>query len=274
MRIITDSAADMPAEEARALGVKVAPLYIIFPDGEIEASDITPDAFYERLEAMQPELPTTAQPSAGVFTQMYREAAQTDDEILSIHISSGLSGTVNSAELAAAELKTEANVQVVDSLTLSGGQRFQVLAAIRALEAGWDKKALLGWYIIDEPHATREALDDYLWAREAINKVDPDHPVTTGGNKYNIFFDRHRPVVIFDRYPLREHSQSPWSIANITRHVYRDANGPVWYIAPAFHNISGEYPRPTPAQFRLMCYAAVANGAKGIFLLLPPPATR
>ena len=127
-----------------------------------------------------------------------------------------------------------------------------------------DKEALLGWYIIDEPAATEAALEDYLWAAGVINEVDPDHPVTTGGNKYNIFFDRHRPVVIFDRYPLRENSRSPWSIADITRLIYREAPGPVWYIAPAFHNINGEYPRPTPAEFRLMCYAAVANGAKGL----------
>ena len=144
--------------------------------------------------------------------------------------------------------------------------RETVEAAIRKRVPRYkDKEALLGWYIIDEPHATEEALEDYLWAAEVINQVDPDHPVTTGGNKYNIFFDRHRPVVIFDRYPLRETSQSPWSIANITRLIYREAPGPVWYIAPAFHNINGEYPRPTPAEFRLMCYAAVANGAKGLF---------
>lgn len=128
-----------------------------------------------------------------------------------------------------------------------------------------DKKGLLGWYIIDEPESSDNALADYLWAQKLINEEDPTHPVTTGGNMVNYPFDRHRPVVIFDRYPLREQSRSPWSIASITRLIYREASGPVWYIAPAFHNITGEYPRPTRAEFRLMCYGALANGAKGLF---------
>jgi hypothetical protein len=128
-----------------------------------------------------------------------------------------------------------------------------------------DKPAVLAWYIIDEPESSKEALADYLWAQKIINEVDPVHPVTTGGNMYNYIFDRHRPLAIFDRYPLREQSRSPWSIAQITRLIYRDASGPVWYIAPAFHNITGEYPRPTRAEFDLMCFAALANGAKGLF---------
>jgi DegV family protein with EDD domain len=72
---------------------------------------------------------------------LYHKAAE-HGEILSIHISSGLSGTLNSAQLAARQL-AEGAVHLVDSLTLSGGQRFQVLAAARAARAGWSREAIL-----------------------------------------------------------------------------------------------------------------------------------
>jgi DegV family protein with EDD domain len=142
MILVTDCAADLPREEAAALGVVVAPLFIQFPEGEISSDDITPDDFYNRLEAMQPNIPTTAQPSPEVFTQIYRRLAEAQDEILSIHISSGLSGTMNSARLGAAQAG-QAVVHLFDSLTLSGGQRFQVLAARRAVDAGWKIDAIL-----------------------------------------------------------------------------------------------------------------------------------
>ena len=63
-------------------------------------------------------------------------------QILSIHISSGLSGTINSARVGAEHIK-EAVVNIVDTMTLSGGERFQVLAAARAAKAGWSLKAIL-----------------------------------------------------------------------------------------------------------------------------------
>ena len=73
MKIVTDSGADLPAAEAKALGITIAPLFIQFPDGEIESSAISPDVFYDRLAAMRPNIPTTAQPSAGIFAELYRQ---------------------------------------------------------------------------------------------------------------------------------------------------------------------------------------------------------
>ncbi len=142
MKILTDCAADLPAEEAKSLDITVVPLFIQFPDGEVNSNDLSPDEFYRRLEDMQPQIPTTAQPSAGIFTQLFQKLACNGEEILSIHISSGLSGTINSARLAAEKIK-DSSVQVVDSLTLSGGQRFQVLAAARAVKAAWQTVAIL-----------------------------------------------------------------------------------------------------------------------------------
>lgn len=168
MKIVTDSAADLPAAEAESLGVTVAPLFIIFPDGEVEASTLTPDQFYDKLEAMQPQIPTTAQPSVGVFSELFQGIAQAGHDILSIHISSGLSGTVNSARLAAEQLTGKA-ASVVDSLSLSGGERFQVLAAARAIKAGWDKEAIL------------KRLDEIRQATEVIYTLDTLTYLARGG---------------------------------------------------------------------------------------------
>jgi len=141
MKIVTDCAADLPAQERDALGIVEAPLYIQFPEGEINSADLTPDEFYDRLAAMYPAIPSTAQPSSGIFASLYHRLAGAG-QVLSIHVSSGLSGTINSARVGAEQLK-EKVVSVVDSMTLSGGQRFQVLAAALAARAGWTKDAIL-----------------------------------------------------------------------------------------------------------------------------------
>jgi DegV family protein with EDD domain len=132
----------MPAEELESLDIVQAPLYIQFPEGEVNAIEITADEFYNRLEAMRPAIPSTAQPSSGVFNEIYRKVTDAGKSILSIHISSGLSGTINSARVGAEHIK-ENMVSIVDTMTLSGGERFQVLAAARADRAGWNLKAIL-----------------------------------------------------------------------------------------------------------------------------------
>jgi DegV family protein with EDD domain len=142
MKIVTDCAADLPAGELEALDITQAPLYIQFPEGEVNSADLTADQFYDRLEAMRPAIPTTALPSEGIFASIYRKLAETSKQILSLHISSGLSGTFNSARMGGEQVK-EAEVTVVDTMTLSGGERFQVLAAAWAAKAGWSIKAII-----------------------------------------------------------------------------------------------------------------------------------
>ncbi|OIN95311.1 MAG: hypothetical protein AUJ21_03405 [Anaerolineae bacterium CG1_02_58_13] len=144
MKIVTDCAADMSAEELEQLGVTQAPLFIQFPEGEVNSADITADAFYDRLEAMRPQIPTTAMPSTGLFAELYRKVAQAGENILSIHISSGLSGTINAAREGGEQARPEADVNFWDSLTLSGGERFQVIAAALAAKrkTGWTMEAI------------------------------------------------------------------------------------------------------------------------------------
>jgi DegV family protein with EDD domain len=137
MKIITDCGAEFTQDELRILGITQAPLYINFPDESINSADIEPDDFYDRMEAMTPKIPTTSQPSSEIFKKIYGELSSQDPDLLSIHISSGLSGTINSAQIASEELAGKANISIFDSLNLSGAQRLQVLAAARAAISGW-----------------------------------------------------------------------------------------------------------------------------------------
>jgi DegV family protein with EDD domain len=132
----------MPPEEMQALDVVQAPLFLQFPEGEVNSADMSADEFYQRLEAMRPAIPTTAQPSAGLFADLYRQAAHGDKQILSIHVSSGLSGTLGAAQAGAELVAPDIEVNTWDSLTLSGGERFQVLAAAYAARAGWARAAI------------------------------------------------------------------------------------------------------------------------------------
>ncbi len=146
MQIVTDSGTDvkinLTPEEMADLNIHIVPLVVTL-DGASYREDIDIQArdFYPLLEASD-NLPTTSQPSAGDFAEVYRRLAATDPDILSIHMTSGLSGTFNSA-LAAAEMVPEANVTHVDTKTLSTAAGWQVIAAARAAQAGWPVEEIL-----------------------------------------------------------------------------------------------------------------------------------
>lgn len=145
MQIVTDSAADLTPEELEAWDIKVIPLFIGFPDKEVSAADITPDEFYNRLVAMSPQIPKTSQPSLGILLEAYNKILATGEKVFSVHVSSGLSNTAKTAQSAANEINetTAENVTVVDSMTLSCEQRFQVLAAAMANKAGWPAQKIV-----------------------------------------------------------------------------------------------------------------------------------
>jgi len=166
MKIVTDCAAYMLAAELEAFGITQVPLYIRFPEGEVSAPQIDADDFYNRLEAMRPAIPSTAQPSSGLFESLYRELALTGEEIMSIHISSGLSGTINSARTGAQLAAPQAKVTAWDTLTLSGGERFQVLAAALGDKAGWTMQA------IQERMAAIRAQTELAYALETLEYLE------------------------------------------------------------------------------------------------------
>jgi DegV family protein with EDD domain len=174
MKIVTDSAAELTAEEREQLGIEQAPLFIQFPEGEVESTDISADTFYNRLEAMRPLIPTTAMPSSGLFADLYRRIAKLDKNIFSLHISSGLSGTIEAARSGGEAAGPEAQVDFWDTLTLSGGERFQVLAAALAARAGWTMRALQERLAaIREKTEVVFTLDtlEYLWRGGRIGRV-------------------------------------------------------------------------------------------------------
>ena len=142
MQIVTDYAADISPEQLDGLEVHYLPLMITI-DGKTYRSgvDITHEEFYE-LQAKAKQIPTTSQPSPGDFAELYRSLAKKDPDILSIHISSGLSGTVNAARIGANAV-SEANVEIYDTKTLSGALGWHVEVAAKAVRAGLDKSRIL-----------------------------------------------------------------------------------------------------------------------------------
>jgi DegV family protein with EDD domain len=142
MIIVSDSGADLGHDEVEEMGIIIAPLQIHFPEGCISSEEISADDFYSRLKAMEPHIPSSSQPSAGVFAGIYQKLTDLKEEIMSIHISSGLSGTIESARVGASHV-LGAKIDFVDTKTLSGGERFQVIAAALASKAGWGKEAIL-----------------------------------------------------------------------------------------------------------------------------------
>jgi DegV family protein with EDD domain len=144
LQIVTDSGTDvyLTTEQRAALGIATVPLVVTLEGKSYrEGLDVHPEEFY-RLLAATKSLPTTSQPSAGDFSAAYRRLAVADPDILSIHISSGLSGTLGAAQAAAA-LAPEARVTFIDTKTLSAAAGWQVEAAARAHKAGWSREKVM-----------------------------------------------------------------------------------------------------------------------------------
>jgi DegV family protein with EDD domain len=97
--------------------------------------DIQPEEFYQLLEDTD-DMPVTSTPSPGEFIEIYQQIAREDPDILSIHISTGLSGTYYTALTAAKQIQN-ANISLIDTRSLSIEMGWQIEAAIRAVKAGW-----------------------------------------------------------------------------------------------------------------------------------------
>ena len=130
IRILTDSAADLTAAELNAPGVIVVPMTVTFMDGTSQEDDgtMTKDDFFARL-ASDSKLPRTSQPSPASFMQAYEDAAAAGDEVIVITIAQKLSGTFQSARLAAAE--ADFAPYIVDSESASQGEALLVREAVR-----------------------------------------------------------------------------------------------------------------------------------------------
>ncbi len=119
IKVVTDSSADLPAQLVEELGITVVPLYVRFGEEVYrDRVDISEDEFYQRL-LRDPIHPSTTQPTPQDFINVYQKLSQEADGIISIHISSKLSGTCSSALQGRELMETRCPVEVVDSQTLT-----------------------------------------------------------------------------------------------------------------------------------------------------------
>lgn len=134
--IVTDSTADLPDELRARLDITMVPLNVHFgTDTYLDQVELSTSRFMELL-GTSPDFPTTSQPASGVFEQAFRDLAKTHDEVVCVLLSSRLSGTVQSARIAADNVRDEIPVVIVDSMNGSLGSGFQVLAAHRLAASG------------------------------------------------------------------------------------------------------------------------------------------
>jgi DegV family protein with EDD domain len=163
--VVTDTTSYLPGDVAAANQIQLVSLYVVF-GGErtVREADITDyDAFFEELRGTE-QLPTTSQPSIGDFIEVWGPILARGDDVVSIHISGGISGTVQSAQQAAEQLERDGKggerVQVIDSATSAGGLGLVALAGARAARRGASaeevaaavheaREALKMWFAID-----------------------------------------------------------------------------------------------------------------------------
>lgn len=133
--IVTDSTANIPAEMIRGLDIYTIPLQLIWGDESFRDNvDIHPDEFYTRLKTAK-VTPTTSQPSPAAFKTVYESLLSQGYQILSVHISSKLSGTLDSA-IQAKNMLPDAPIELIDSQLSSMGMGFPILHAARAAAQG------------------------------------------------------------------------------------------------------------------------------------------
>ena len=137
VRIVTDSACDLPQSVADELGIRIVPLSIRFGSEEFIDREQLDTAEFWRRSAASAVLPETAAPPPGLFEQTYRQLiADGASGIVVISLSGGLSATIQSAELAARSVAGDIDIAVVDSNSVTLGLGIIVAAAARAAKAG------------------------------------------------------------------------------------------------------------------------------------------
>lgn len=138
IKIVTDSTSDLPQALADELGIKIVPLYVQFGNKTYrDRVDISEAEFYERL-LKSPTHPTTSQPTPQDFADVYRELSKDADGIISVHISTKLSGTCNSALRGREMAGSKCPVEVIDSEMVSMGLGLIAIGAAAIISSGND----------------------------------------------------------------------------------------------------------------------------------------
>lgn len=140
IRFLIDSASDILPEEAKALGIECIPMQIAFGE-EIYEDGVTlsHEAFYSKLAGCE-ALPTTSQINPVVYENYFAELTKDGSELVVISLSSGLSGTTQSARIAAADYPDQ--VFVVDSLNATIGQRILLMRGLQLRDAGFSAEQI------------------------------------------------------------------------------------------------------------------------------------
>lgn len=135
--VVTDSGSDIPVALRNQYGIEVVPLTVTFGNESFtDGVDISPEEFFTRLERVK-ELPQTSQPSSASFADTFRKVLDKGMDVVSVNLSSKLSGTFNSARMAAEEVDP-ARIRVVDSLAATMQFGWIVVEAARAANDGAD----------------------------------------------------------------------------------------------------------------------------------------
>jgi DegV family protein with EDD domain len=142
IHVVTDSTSDITPSEAHTMGVTLVPLFVRFGQDQYrDGIDLDADAFYSLLQHNQTH-PSTSQPTPEQFSEVYeRLLRDPGDEVVSLHISAGLSGTLQSATLAAKDFDAE-RLHLVDTQTVSAGLMLLVRAALQDIAGGNDARTV------------------------------------------------------------------------------------------------------------------------------------
>lgn len=158
--VVTDSTAYIPKEVRDQLQIHMIPLQVIFgQDVYEEEIDLTSDGFYEKVKQVE-KLPTTSQPPIGQFVELFQQLAEEYDAVISIHLSSGISGTYQGA-VAAGEMVDNIDVYAFDSeiscqvqgfyveeaaqMALGGKSPAEILARLEEI-----KKSAIAYFMVDD----------------------------------------------------------------------------------------------------------------------------
>ena len=134
LAVVTDSVSDISPEIAKKLKITVIPLTVIFGTEQyLDGIELSNTDFFNRLNS-DANHPSTSQPSPDAFVQAYEKLLKKDFEILSVHVSAKLSGTINSAEQAIKMLDTK-KIKIVDTGTASMAQGLTAMSAARAVKS-------------------------------------------------------------------------------------------------------------------------------------------
>lgn len=141
IKIVTDSTADLSQEVIEKYDIHVLPLSIsVNGQTYLDRVDLQPDEFIEEMIKSE-ELPKTSQPAMGTFVEMYDKLGGDGSEVLSIHMTSGMSGTVATANSAAS--MTDTKVTVVDSQFITHALAYQVVEAAKMANEGRSLEEIL-----------------------------------------------------------------------------------------------------------------------------------